>query len=371
MNIPIALNGISAVVFDWGDTLMKVFPQYTGAMAHWQEVEAVEGAQETLQSLKNRVPLYLATNATDSDTALITQALRRVGLDHFFEAIFTPVQIGVGKQDPRFYTGIASALTLPPQSLIMVGDSFKLDVCNAHQAGWRTAWYTPTHQAAPGLLPLQDLQVDDLRLLPDLLSHRFLPGYPTTLTWLIQQDTPFNILAHIQLVAGLAYQLAVWLWAVGVDLDPIQVQRGAMLHDLAKMQSIRQKQERGQLIDHAHLAYEFLLAQGQPELAQIADRHMPVHSADDPRAPITWEQKLVHFADKLAEGNELVTLEERIVALRARYPEFQADLLASQPFLMALQSEICERLGVTPLELMNRLRAATTRKKTVIAPPAG
>jgi len=34
---------IRALIFDWGDTVMRVFPEFSGPMAHWPRVEAVHG----------------------------------------------------------------------------------------------------------------------------------------------------------------------------------------------------------------------------------------------------------------------------------------------------------------------------------------
>jgi putative hydrolase of the HAD superfamily len=34
------------LLFDWGDTLMRVFPEYVGPMAAWPKVEAMPHAEE-------------------------------------------------------------------------------------------------------------------------------------------------------------------------------------------------------------------------------------------------------------------------------------------------------------------------------------
>ena len=158
-------------------------------------------------------------------------------------------------------------------------------------------------------------------------------------------------------MAAIAYQLACWLNERGVSVSPLLAQRGAMLHDIKKMESIRRRgQTEPHKNDHARMAHDLLIERGLPELAEIADRHMPVSAGQPQRTPRTWEEKLVHYADKLAEGSRLVTLEERLAALRARYPDFAGELDASQPYLFALQDELCAHLGLTPPELTARLR---------------
>jgi hypothetical protein len=104
------------------------------------------------------------------------------------------------------------------------------------------------------------------------------------------------------------------------------------------------------------MARDLLLELGQPRLAEIADRHMPFTDPDYPRRPLTWEERLVHYTDKLAEGARLVPIEERLLALQGRYPQAAADLEKSWPILEMLQREICARLEITPAELVSRLR---------------
>jgi hypothetical protein len=125
------------------------------------------------------------------------------------------------------------------------------------------------------------------------------------------------------------------------------------------MDSLKRRDGAGtQRQDHAAMARDRLLLRGQTALAEIANRHMPYQARLDPRRPETWEQKLVHFADKLAEGSRLVTPEERMAALKTRYPRSAQELEASAPRLFELQDEICTVLGTSPTGLIARLRAA-------------
>lgn len=195
-----------------------------------------------------------------------------------------------------------------------------------------------------------------MRDLPQMERQLALPGYPTCLAWLAERGTPYNILAHIQLVAAISYQLAVWFIQAGEAVDPLLTHRGAMLHDLAKIDSIRDGKEGGRHRDHGEWAFHLLLERQQPELAEIANRHMVFTDPNYPRRPVTWEQKLVNYADKLAEGAQLVPIEERLRALQSRYPNAAKDLEESQPVLMALQNEVCARLSLRPVELIARLQ---------------
>ncbi len=351
-------NRTTVLVFDWGNTLMKVFPSFSGPMADWPEVAEVEGAASALTALKDQYSLVIATNAVDSTPEQVWQALRRVSLAGYFKAVFTSSELGAKKPESHFFRQIASVLDETADHLVMIGDDYAVDILGAKAAGWKAVWYNPNHQIAPGLLPFQDAEIAALIRLPQALQQLRLPDYTTCLNWLLARSTPYNILDHVQLVAAVAYQLAAWLAQKGVSVDPVITQRGAMLHDLAKIDSIQRNQERGDSGDHARLAHDLLIQRGQPILAEIADRHMPYQDPVDPRRPLTWEQKLVHFADKLSEGAQLVTIADRIQALKARYPQFSEALGGSWPNLLLLQEEICGLLRMTPEELNQQLQKA-------------
>jgi putative hydrolase of the HAD superfamily len=128
------------ILFDWGDTIMRDFPQYTTPMAAWPRVEAVEGAEEVLRRLQPVVTLILATNAALSDEADIRRALDRVHLGVYFQKIYCLKNTGYQKPSPEFYTAILHDLGANPADALMVGDSFENDVLGANRVGIRAVW---------------------------------------------------------------------------------------------------------------------------------------------------------------------------------------------------------------------------------------
>ena len=74
------MNTISTLVFDWGNTLMRVFPDQTGPMFAWSKIAAVESAHEMLSSIHGKYQLILATNAADSTAVQVQKALENQGL---------------------------------------------------------------------------------------------------------------------------------------------------------------------------------------------------------------------------------------------------------------------------------------------------
>jgi FMN phosphatase YigB (HAD superfamily) len=153
---------IEAVVFDWGDTVMRDFRVYEGPMACWPRVEAVAGAKDALRALHPRHRLALATNASESDEALVRRALGRVGLDSFFELVFVSSALGVEKPDPRFFAGVLAGLRLPPPQVVIVGDNYDNDVRGAKAAGLWTVWFNPGGCAAPAGAAQHDAEISDL-----------------------------------------------------------------------------------------------------------------------------------------------------------------------------------------------------------------
>ena len=225
-----------ALVFDWGNTLMKVFPEYSGPMVNWPEVAEVEGMGEALDGLAGRFPMVVATNAANSTAELVWEALRRAKLDLYFKAVFTSHELGSKKPSIPFFRALESVLDHPAHQCVMIGDDYSVDVLGAKAAGWRAVWFNPGFIAAPALLPLHDAEIHGMESLQSALARLSLPDYAACLNWLVARGTPYNILNHIQLVASIAYQLAVWLNEKGETVDPVLTHRGAMLHDLAKIE---------------------------------------------------------------------------------------------------------------------------------------
>lgn len=341
---------VRVIAFDWGGTLMTNDPAQRGRMVDWPTVEAIPGAAEALGSLAGRYRLVVVTGAKESRAVHVLRALARVGLDGFFEAVFTANEIGRSKRDPAFYPAVQSVLGLRGDQLLMVGDDPLSDAFMAHRAGWRTAWLNPASQPARALRPVHDLDLLSLADLPAALERPFLPDYETALAWLIEDGAPANLLAHVEGVAAAAYALACRLRARGVGLDPLLVDRGGLLHDIAKIPALLNRQ------NHGEMGARRLLEREQPALAEIARRHMLYCLEERDCPPRTWEEKLVYFADKLVEGGALASLEKRVEALAKRYPQERDRILAMTPALMALQAEISQAAGLSPDDLPAALK---------------
>lgn len=84
-------------------------------------------------------------------------ALGRVGLEAYFDAVFTAAQIGVEKPDPAFFRAALEGLGLVSREAVMVGDSYPNDVAGAKGAGLRAVWFnereSPVRTVTPSTTP--------------------------------------------------------------------------------------------------------------------------------------------------------------------------------------------------------------------------
>jgi len=345
------------LVFDWGDTLMRVFPQYSGVMAEWPEVAAVEGADEALRMLSSRYRLVVGTNAADSGSAQVRAALKRVGLAKYIDQIYTYGELGARKPSLAFFNALRACLDLDEDHVVMVGDDFRQDVIGARLAGWKAVWFNPSCRPCASLLPLHQAEISRLPELLAALTELDLPDVTTCYAWLVEQNCTANLLQHVQGVAAAAYQMALWLRKAGESVNPVLAHRGGLLHDLAKLTARKPGSPPGH---HGEAAAAILNQRGYPDLGEIARRHLVFCLMDDTSRPLTWEQKIVYLADKLVEGGRIVSLEERMNGFKEHYPQDGDRIHVCEPVIYKLEAEICAAMhlpaGSLPAELQRSMR---------------
>ena len=136
---------IKAVVFDWGDTIMRELP-FEGAMKNWPFVSLVPEADRILRILKEKYLVIMASNAGDSSTEDIIEALKRVGVDSYFHQVFSSKDIGYEKPHPQFFHYIQEELKLEEYELVMIGNSCEKDIRGAKSVNWRTIWFNENNE---------------------------------------------------------------------------------------------------------------------------------------------------------------------------------------------------------------------------------
>jgi putative hydrolase of the HAD superfamily len=156
---------INALVFDWGDTVMKDF-NLPGPMSEWEKVEWVEGAEEALMKLNKKFTCIIATSADHSDTIEMKKALSRVGADKYFHYFFSQKELGYKKPDVRFFRQVMLQAGFNSSECAMIGNLYDKDIIGAKEAGMKTVFFNQS--SLEGEYPLADFQIDKMKQLLDL-----------------------------------------------------------------------------------------------------------------------------------------------------------------------------------------------------------
>lgn len=127
-------------MFDWGDTVMRVFSDIPGPMESWPRVEAMPGVRDAIASIRRYAGICLATNAADSGERAIGRALARVGIDELFDRVFCFEVVGYRKPSRAFFKTILDELNTNSENVFMVGDEFETDIRGAVASGTRAVW---------------------------------------------------------------------------------------------------------------------------------------------------------------------------------------------------------------------------------------
>jgi len=130
-------------LFDWGDTIMRDFPDEQGAMCNWNKVEMMPNADKMLEILSRKADCYLATNAKDSSKKDIKKALQRVDLYKYFKDIFCFKELGVLKPSEEYFDLILEKLQKKKENVILIGDNLESDIIGVQNIGIDTILYDP------------------------------------------------------------------------------------------------------------------------------------------------------------------------------------------------------------------------------------
>lgn len=172
---------------------------------------------------------------------------------------------------------------------------------------------------------------------------------PTTVecfNLLQQYNVPVHIVRHSRVVHGVALYLCQELNRHGESLDQSSVEAGALLHDIAKMESL----DKGE--NHSRTGALLLSRLGYCTIAEIVRQHVVLDGETPP--DLITEAAVVHYADKRVRHTTIVSLTERFQDLRERYGKNPAGLsfladLESRSFL--LEKRLFRWLSIRPESL--------------------
>jgi uncharacterized protein len=132
-----------------------------------------------------------------------------------------------------------------------------------------------------------------------------------------------NVIRHVEAVSALAVEIAEACRKKGYDVDVHLVEIGGFLHDIGRAKT--------HSVHHAVLGADIARSLGLPEpVISIIKRHVgggitarEARKLGWPRdiyVPLTLEEKIVSYADKLIEGSRRVPIEVTIEELSREVP---------------------------------------------------
>jgi len=163
---------IKAVFFDLGDTL--IVEEDIGGRHIWEsELRKIPHVDEVLRELKQRYKLGIITNTVTSRERHVRMALRRIGLEQYFDIVLTSVDIGCNKPDEKIFLQALEALKVRPEEAVMVGNRISTDILGANKVGMKTVlfkWNERYPEEAKSPLEQPTRIISSLKELPKVLS---------------------------------------------------------------------------------------------------------------------------------------------------------------------------------------------------------
>jgi HAD superfamily hydrolase (TIGR01549 family) len=150
---------------------------------HWFAYPEAPAVLETLAARGLRLGMF--SNATHDP--FIQKLVDRLGFRPWLQPALSSAGTGIRKPDPAAFAPILAAWDLPPESVVMVGDTLEADILGAHRAGMQSVWLRSREDARQeGETPddpvpeepfAPDLTIERLAELPSALQ-RLGPGKP-------------------------------------------------------------------------------------------------------------------------------------------------------------------------------------------------
>jgi len=137
--------------------------------ARWTPMPGLHPMLDALRAQGYR--LGLISNASDDSN--VRRLLAAAGLDGAFDPQLVSAAEGVRKPNVSLFQRVLSAWNLPPEAVVMIGDTLGEDILGAQRAGMRSIWFTadadtPANRALVGSLHA-DASADSLLALPGLI----------------------------------------------------------------------------------------------------------------------------------------------------------------------------------------------------------
>ncbi len=172
-----------------------------------------------------------------------------------------------------------------------------------------------------------------------------IPDCDTCYELLHRYAVPEHIVAHSCQVAEISLFLGECLENEKIYFVPQLLLSAALLHDIAKMESVNNRR------DHAALGAEWLDREGYPEVAEIVLNHVILDT--DLGGPIVAKE-IVYYADKRVRHTEIVSVLDRLQDLRQRYgvcSVSMARLVELEHLTLSVEKKLFAPLKIKPEDI--------------------
>jgi putative hydrolase of the HAD superfamily len=136
-------------VFMWGQTHEQRLQRFQVGIA--AAARLAPGVRESLDRIAAHYKIGLVSNGTG---ATQRAKLRALSLDNLFDPIVISEEVGVRKPDAKIFELALAGWSIPPASVLFVGDDPVSDIAGATAAGLRTLQVAHEH-GIPSILELE------------------------------------------------------------------------------------------------------------------------------------------------------------------------------------------------------------------------
>jgi putative hydrolase of the HAD superfamily len=146
---------IRGLMFDLGETLTEPMIDDVRPLNELP-LSPFSDAISTLTSLKSEAYKFaLVTNTCQSNEAVVSHALDRIGLRPFFDVIITSVDLGCEKPAPGMFLAALAQINCKPHEAVMIGDNIVNDIQGASHLGIFTILVQRAHNrsVSPAVKP--------------------------------------------------------------------------------------------------------------------------------------------------------------------------------------------------------------------------
>lgn len=128
----------------------------------------MEGAEKLLETLHGKYRMFIVTNGTASVQA---GRLKSADIGKYFENIFISEEVGHNKPGKEYFDCCFAEISgFNKDTAVIIGDSLTSDIQGGINAGIRSIWFNPGHEAADGRI-IPDYETDSLSKIPALLAE--------------------------------------------------------------------------------------------------------------------------------------------------------------------------------------------------------